>query len=56
MVVQEYAQKMISKESEEFFYNQVIEEETYRILYETIDSLPPQTKAVIKCSLEGLVE
>ncbi len=54
MVVQEYAQKMISKESEEFFYNQVIEEETYRILYETIDSLPPQTKAVIKCSLEGL--
>ncbi len=54
MVVQEYAQSLIHKESEAFFYNQVIEEETYRILHETVESLPTQTKAVIKCSLEGL--
>lgn len=54
MVVHEYAQKMMRKKSDEFFYDQIIEEETYRILYETIEALPTRTKAVIKCSLEGL--
>ncbi len=36
------------------FNNLIIEEETYRILYQAIDSLAPQTANVIKLKLKGL--
>lgn len=41
-------------DSEEFFQEQVMEEEAYRVLYRTIDSLPLQMRTVIKYALEGL--
>ncbi len=41
-------------DSEEFFQEQVMEEEAYRVLYRTIDDLPPQMRTVIKYALDGL--
>lgn len=38
---------------EYFFRNILIEEETYRIVYEAIDALPVQSRRIIKLSLEG---
>lgn len=52
-VVYEYAQKMINKETEAFFHDGVVEEETYRILTEAINKLPGQTRAVMRLALEG---
>ena len=40
--------------SEDFFHYQVMEEETYRLLYRSVDSLPPQMRKVIHYTLEGL--
>lgn len=37
-----------------FFEDAILEEEVYAILYEAIESLPPQTKKVINMSVEGL--
>lgn len=54
LVVQEYAQNVASKESDLLFHNQIIEEETHRLLYKIIETLPRQTKAVINYSLKGL--
>ncbi|MFA5849554.1 MAG: RNA polymerase sigma-70 factor [Bacteroidales bacterium] len=39
---------------EDRFWERVLEEETYRILYQSIEKLPPQTKAVYYLSLNGL--
>lgn len=52
-VVYEYAQKIISKETDAFFHDAVVEEETYRILIEAIDRLPEQMRAIMCLALEG---
>ncbi|MCW3806633.1 RNA polymerase sigma-70 factor [Plebeiibacterium marinum] len=41
-------------ESEDFYKDILIEEETYRIFYQAINSLPNQMKTVIQFTLEGL--
>ena len=40
--------------SEEFYTETLIEEEAYRIFYEAVNALPPQTRQVIQLSLDGL--
>lgn len=40
--------------SEEFLIELTVEEEAYRILYQAIEGLPPQMKAVIYHALDGL--
>ena len=52
-VVNEYAQKVVELQKESFFHDGVIEEESYRILIEAIDKLPPQMKAIMQLALEG---
>ncbi len=41
-------------ESEVFFRDNVIEEETYQIIYDAIRTLSPQARQVIELSLDGL--
>ncbi|MCK9304989.1 MAG: RNA polymerase sigma-70 factor [Bacteroidales bacterium] len=41
-------------QDEERFWIKVLEEETYRILYQSIEKLPPQTRAVYQLSMNGL--
>ncbi|MCL2561899.1 MAG: sigma-70 family RNA polymerase sigma factor [Rikenellaceae bacterium] len=41
-------------ESEDFFRNTLIEDETYRIFYDAVDRLSPAERRVIDLSLEGL--
>lgn len=52
-VVYEYAQKIINKETDAFFHDAVVEEETYRILAEAIDRLSQQMRAIMRLALEG---
>lgn len=52
-VVLEYAQKIIEKQKDSFFHDAVVEEETYRVLFEAIDKLPEQMKAIMLLALEG---
>lgn len=40
--------------TEDFFHYQVMEEETYRILHHSVESLPPQMRKVIHFTLKGL--
>lgn len=42
------------KESESFFRDQVIEEETYRLVHNAINQLSAQSKKIILLSLQGL--
>ena len=44
----------VGLESEQFFRDTLIEEESYRIFYSAVESLPDQTKKVIMLSLDGL--
>lgn len=44
----------IAMDSDEFFQDQVMEEEAYRVFYRAIEHLPPQMRSVIKYALEGL--
>lgn len=44
----------IAIDSDEFFQNQVMEEEAYRVFYRAIEHLPPQMRNVINYALEGL--
>ena len=44
----------IAMDSDEFFQDQVMEEEAYRVFYRAIEHLPPQMRNVIKYALEGL--
>ena len=44
----------IAMDSDEFFQDQVMEEEAYRVFYRAIEHLPPQMRSVIKYVLEGL--
>lgn len=41
-------------QSEAYFTQTLIEEEAYRIFYQAVESLPPQTRIVIDLSLDGL--
>jgi len=42
------------KESEVYFVDRVIEEETHRLIYNAIDKLPPRCKEIVLLSLNGL--
>jgi len=44
----------VAVESDEFFQEQVMEEEAYRVFYRVINDLPPQMRSVINYALEGL--
>ena len=52
-VVSSYASKLLEKKEDVFFRDQVIEEETYRILVSAIGKLPEQTRKVMLLALEG---
>ncbi|MDL2303769.1 RNA polymerase sigma-70 factor [Bacteroides sp. OttesenSCG-928-D19] len=52
-IVNEYAEKVIEKSKDHFFHDQVIEDETYRILTAAIDQLPKQMRAIMYLALEG---
>ncbi|MDE5678328.1 RNA polymerase sigma-70 factor [Phocaeicola sp.] len=52
-VVDEYARKMVDKQKDSFFHDKIIEEETYNILINAIDKLPPQMKAIMSLAFEG---
>ncbi len=41
-------------ESEEYFREEVIEQETYRLVQEAVDALPHQMRTIIKYAMEGL--
>lgn len=53
-VVDDYANKYKERSKESFFRDHVIEEETYRLLNEAIDRLPPQTASIMRLALEGM--
>ena len=44
----------VAIESDEFFREQVMEEEAYRVFYRSIEELPQQMRNVIQYALEGL--
>lgn len=52
-VVSDFAGKFQKKYEESFFRDQVIEEESFRILMQAIDSLPKQTRNVMLLTIEG---
>lgn len=52
-VMNEYAEKILKKSKDSFFHDKVIAEESYRILVEAIDKLPPQMKNIMRLALEG---
>lgn len=41
------------RKTEEFFYQNYIEQETYRLILQTIDKLPPRPKEILYLNLEG---
>ena len=43
----EYAQKVLEMSKDSFFQDKVIAEESYRILVEAIEKLPPQMKSIM---------
>jgi RNA polymerase sigma-70 factor (ECF subfamily) len=54
-IVQEHQKEMIELKSQEsFFKNQLIEEETYRLLIDSIEQLPEQTRKVCVLSMNGV--
>lgn len=48
-----YRDKFLKESEESFFKDQVVEEETYRILRRHIEELPEQTRRVMLLALEG---
>ena len=50
----EFASDLQLFESQEFFQDILIERESYRIFYNAVDSLPPQTRKIIYLSIDGL--
>lgn len=52
-VVAAYAQRE-GQEADLFFRDNLIEEETYRLVHQAIDQLSPQTKHIILLTLQGL--
>ncbi|NOU62078.1 RNA polymerase sigma-70 factor [Marinifilum caeruleilacunae] len=54
-IIQEHQKEEIQfKSSESFFKNQMIEEETYRMLLQAVDELEGQTKKVCVMSMNGV--
>ncbi|MCT4602297.1 MAG: RNA polymerase sigma-70 factor [Marinifilum sp.] len=54
-IVQKYQKEMIQLKSQEsFFKNHLIEEETYRLLLQSIKQLPEQTRKVCILSMNGV--
>ena len=43
-----------NRESEEYFQEEVIEQETYMLVRKAIEGLPPQMRTIIKYAMEGL--
>ncbi len=39
--------------SDDYFYEMVLEEETYRILHESVNNLAPQSRKIVWLSMEG---
>lgn len=52
-VRENYADKVLTKNEDSFFRDQVVEEESYRILICSIEKLPAQTRKVMMLALEG---
>jgi RNA polymerase sigma-70 factor (ECF subfamily) len=52
-VIENYSERLQTVDSESFFHDHVIEEESYRILVEAIDKLPPQTAKIMMLALSG---
>ena len=52
-VMNEYARKVQEMGKDSFFQDKVIAEESYRILVDAIDKLPPQMKSIMRLALEG---
>lgn len=50
----EFTHELQLCENEEFYKDLLIEKETYRIFYNAVDSLPPQTRKIIYLSIDGL--
>ncbi len=53
-VVNEYAAKVIGKNHESFFYDNLVEDEVYRMLVQAIDKLPKQMRNIMLLALEGM--
>lgn len=52
-IAYEYEQRAMAKRADAFFHDAIVEEETFRILSEAIDKLPPQMRAIMRLALEG---
>ena len=52
-VQSDYADMVRQRSQELFFDNSLVEQETYRLLFEAIDNLPPRMREVILLVLEG---
>ncbi|MDR3218520.1 MAG: RNA polymerase sigma-70 factor [Dysgonamonadaceae bacterium] len=52
-VVENYSVEIQTLNLDSFFHDHVIEEETYRIIVEAINKLPPQTAKVMMLALSG---
>lgn len=53
-VIDTHRKEMLNDKSNEFFFkNHLIEEETYRLLFQAVESLPEQTRKVCKLSMNG---
>lgn len=48
------AVETIRRESDEAFEENYLEQETYRLVREAVDALPPQMRSVIRLSMEGM--
>ncbi len=54
-VINKYQEVQLEKTQSETFYNDhIIEEETHRLIYRAIDELPPSCKEIVYLSLQGL--
>jgi RNA polymerase sigma-70 factor (ECF subfamily) len=52
-IVENYSTIQKKKQSESFFNDHIIEEESYRIIIQAINKLPPQTAKVMMLALNG---
>ena len=52
-VKSDYVQKVLSMNKESFFHDKMIVEESYRILVDAIEKLPPQMKIIMLLALDG---
>ena len=52
--VEKKKKKLQPDKDDNFFRDTIIEQETYRILYQAIDTLPKKSKKIIELSLNGM--